>query len=183
MHQVAVHLLILYAYGALIFLLHADKPIHCVAQLIGLLSLLCFPLCHKENLDFSKMFISWLCWVLLVACGIVIVLGGIFHCDVWTVVVALGLSCCMTCWILVPQAGLELMAPALQGRFLTTGPPGKPLHDYLNQRTTIHVWPQFLNNINLIPARIMPLKSFHLVVVCIWLQVTENQIVKRVFFS
>lgn len=58
MHQVAVHLLILYAYGALIFLLHADKPIHCVAQLIGLLSLLCFPLCHKENLDFSKMFIS-----------------------------------------------------------------------------------------------------------------------------
>lgn len=40
------------------FLPHADKPIHCVSQLIGLLSLLCFPLCHKENLDFSKMFIS-----------------------------------------------------------------------------------------------------------------------------
>ena len=64
------------------------------------------------------------------ACGIVIVLGGIFHCDIWTVVVALGLSCCMTCWILVPQAGLELMAPALQGRFLTTGPPGKSLVRY-----------------------------------------------------
>ena len=44
--------------GALIFLPRADKPIHCVSQLIGLLSLLCFPLCHKENLDFSKMFIS-----------------------------------------------------------------------------------------------------------------------------
>lgn len=58
MHQVAVHLLILYAYGALIFLPHADKPIYCVSELIGLLSLLCFPLCHKENLDFSKMFIS-----------------------------------------------------------------------------------------------------------------------------
>ena len=27
--------------------------------------------------------------------------------------------------ILVPQPGIEPMTPALQGRFLTTGPPGK----------------------------------------------------------
>ena len=30
-----------------------------------------------------------------------------------------------TCGILVPQTGLEPTYPALEGRFLTTGPPGK----------------------------------------------------------
>ena len=37
-----------------------------------------------------------------------------------------GLSCSLTCWILVPQPGMEPMYPALQGEFLTTGPPGNP---------------------------------------------------------
>ena len=78
---------------------------------------------------------------------------------------ACGLSCFAACGILVSRPGIKPIFSALQGRFLTTGPPGKPLHDCLNQRTTIHVWPQFLNNTNLIPARIMPLKSFHLVFV------------------
>ena len=40
---------------------------------------------------------------------------------------ALRLSCFMPCRILVPQPGLEPMSPALQGGFLTTGPPGKSL--------------------------------------------------------
>ena len=35
-----------------------------------------------------------------------------------------GLSCSMACGILVPEPGFELMSFALQGRFLTTGPPG-----------------------------------------------------------
>ena len=35
-----------------------------------------------------------------------------------------GLSC-PTCGILVPQPGTELTSLALEGRFLTTGPPGK----------------------------------------------------------
>ena len=45
---------------------------------------------------------------------------------------ALGLSSCGTqaylhcsMWNL-PRLGIELMSPALAGRFLTTGPPGKP---------------------------------------------------------
>ena len=39
---------------------------------------------------------------------------------------ALGLlSCPATCGILVPQPGIEPTAPAMQGRFLTTGPPKK----------------------------------------------------------
>ena len=33
----------------------------------------------------------------------------------------------MACGILVPQPGMEPMSPALEGRFLTTGPPGKSL--------------------------------------------------------
>ena len=35
------------------------------------------------------------------------------------------LSCPAECGILVPQPGIEPMSPALQGTYLTTGPPGK----------------------------------------------------------
>ena len=34
---------------------------------------------------------------------------------------------CVACGILVPQPGIELVSPALQGRFLITGPLGKSL--------------------------------------------------------
>ena len=39
-----------------------------------------------------------------------------------------GLSCPMICGILVPQPGLKPTCPALQGGFLTSGPPGKSPH-------------------------------------------------------
>ena len=40
--------------------------------------------------------------------------------------VAAGSLCCpMGCGILVPQLGVKPMSPALEDRFLTTGPPGK----------------------------------------------------------
>ena len=38
------------------------------------------------------------------------------------------LSCSTTCGILVPQPGIKPVSPALESRFLTTGPPGKSLH-------------------------------------------------------
>ena len=41
-----------------------------------------------------------------------------------SVVTAHGLSCSLACGILVPEPGFELMSFALQGGFLTTGPPG-----------------------------------------------------------
>ena len=41
------------------------------------------------------------------------------------VVAARGLSCPRACRILVPQPGIKLSSPTLQGRFLTTGPPEK----------------------------------------------------------
>ena len=40
-------------------------------------------------------------------------------------VVACRLNCSIACGILVPQPGIEPASPALQSRFLTTGPPGK----------------------------------------------------------
>ena len=43
-----------------------------------------------------------------------------------SVVIALKLSCSVACGILVPLPGIEPMFPALEGRFLTPGPPGKP---------------------------------------------------------
>ena len=42
-----------------------------------------------------------------------------------SVVVAGGLSRYAVCAILFPWLGIELLSPALQGGFLTTGPPGK----------------------------------------------------------
>ena len=40
-------------------------------------------------------------------------------------VLAHGLSCSAACGILAPQPVIERVSPALQGKFLTTGPPGK----------------------------------------------------------
>ena len=46
---------------------------------------------------------------------------------IWLIslVVAHGLSCPAPCGILVPKPGMEPESPALEGRFLTTGLPGK----------------------------------------------------------
>ena len=44
-----------------------------------------------------------------------------------SIVAAPGFSCSKACEILIPQPGIEPMFPALQGRFLTTGLPGKSL--------------------------------------------------------
>ena len=42
-----------------------------------------------------------------------------------SVVVAHGLSCATACGTLVSWPGMEPMSPSVEGRFLTTGPPGK----------------------------------------------------------
>ena len=61
-------------------------------------------------LIFIYLFI-WLRQELVAACGL-------FH-------VACGLSCPVACGILVPRPGIEPAFLALEGVFLTTGPPGK----------------------------------------------------------
>ena len=44
-----------------------------------------------------------------------------------SLVVVCGLSSSMACGILVPRPGIKPTSPALQGGFLTSGPPGKAL--------------------------------------------------------
>ena len=56
--------------------------------------------------------------------------SGFSNCGSWalesgSVVIAHHLSRPLTCGILVLQPGIKLVSPALTGRFLTTGPPGK----------------------------------------------------------
>ena len=84
------------------------------------------------GVNFFDVFVYlWLRWVLAAACRIFVVLCVIFCCGMWSlkcvssVVVLHRLSCPSACEILVPQTGIEPMSPALQGRLLTTGPPGK----------------------------------------------------------
>ena len=42
-----------------------------------------------------------------------------------------GLSCSVACSILVPQPGIKPTSPELQGRFFTTGLPGKSCHPFI----------------------------------------------------
>ena len=62
----------------------------------------------SQSIYFKKYLIYlfvWLCGVSVAACRLS--------------------SCSSVYGILVPQAGIERVSTALQGRFLTTGPPGK----------------------------------------------------------
>ena len=60
----------------------------------------------------------WLLWVLVAACRIIITVYGFLL--LWC-----RFSCPVECGVLVPQPRIELMSPALEGGFLTTGLPGK----------------------------------------------------------
>ena len=81
-------------------------------------------------------FISWLHRVL-------VAVHGIFHCGTQTlqlcsVVVVCGFSCPSTCGVLVPRPGIKPVFPAWQGRFLTTGPPGKSLKQCILKEFNSH---------------------------------------------
>ena len=57
-----------------------------------------------------------------------------------SVAVVHGLSCPMAYGILVPQPGREPGPPALEGRFLTTGPPGKsPESKFFSNKSMVTV--------------------------------------------
>ena len=76
---------------------------------------------------------TWLLRVLVAARGIFPAACRILHYCSWTlqlwsmgsVVAALGLCFSEACGILVPWPRIKPLTPALQGRFLTTGRPGK----------------------------------------------------------
>ena len=51
---------------------------------------------------------------------------SVLHCGVQdSVVVAQGISCPVACVVLAPRPEMELVFPASEGGFFTTGPPGK----------------------------------------------------------
>ena len=109
-----------------------------------------------SSICYSIYFFIWLCRVLVAACRIFVAVCGIFCCGMWdlllrhagfrahglsscgtwalehvgSVVAACGLSWPVECGILVPRPGIEPASPALEGGFLTTGPPGKSLFLY-----------------------------------------------------
>ena len=67
---------------------------------------------------------------------------GLSSCDAWalehvgSVVVARHLSFSMAYETLVPEPGIEPVSPALQGRFLTTGPPSLDGYFRMGQKQT-----------------------------------------------
>jgi len=71
--------------------------------------------------------------------------AGFCSCSTWTleytgsVVVAHELSCSVARGILVPQPGMKPVSPALQGTFLTTGPPGKPPTNLFHTSLPLHM--------------------------------------------
>ena len=73
-----------------------------------------------------------LCRALVTACGIFVAACRLFSSSTRALecvgsVKARGLSCPVACEILVPRPGIKPRSPALEGEFVTTGPPGKPL--------------------------------------------------------
>ena len=86
--------------------------------------------------------------------SLVVALGLFSNCGTWalermgSVVVARGLSCPVACGILVPQAAIEPASPALEGGFLTTGPPGSPCNVII----------KYVININTLPRTVFELE-------------------------
>ena len=93
----------------------------------------------------------WLHWVLVVTCAL--------HCRVQapecagSKVVVLEHICSVTCGILVPWPGIKPKSLALQGRFLTTGPPGKSQDSLLLGGKAFQNWPTDLMKSNKSSAR------------------------------
>ena len=59
-----------------------------------------------------------------------VVLHGLWSTGV-SVIEAHRINCLVACGILVPRPGIEPASPALQGRFLITGPPRKSLLSFI----------------------------------------------------
>ena len=81
--------------------------------------------CGMQDLRCSMWNLLLWCTGSLVQCGLLSSCGTRALERAGSVVAAYGPSCPMACGILVPQLGIEPLSPALEGGFLTTGPPGK----------------------------------------------------------
>ena len=71
--------------------------------------------------------------------GSLLVARGLPSCGAWLQCLCVGLVDPLDPRrILVPRPGIELLSPALQGRFLTTGPPGKSLNSLHLYHSLLH---------------------------------------------
>ena len=73
---------------------------------------------------FTIYLFIWLCQVLVAARRLFVAVRGLPRCGTQALEHA-GLVAPLTCGFLVPRPGIEPASPALEGRFLTTRPPGK----------------------------------------------------------
>ena len=80
----------------------------------------------KDIVSFFFNLFIWLHQILVAAHWIFVASCEIFCCSAWTLAVVHRLSCPVTYGILVPGSGIEPASSAVQGRLLTTGPPGSP---------------------------------------------------------
>ena len=81
---------------------------------------------------FKNYLFIWLCWVLVAAHGIFITSCGILHCGTWKLSSCGMQACCSgACGILVAWPLIKPVSSVLQGKFLTTGPPGKSFSFFL----------------------------------------------------
>ena len=71
----------------------------------------CVSLCTRSPAYILGFYCFWLHWVFIATCRF---------------------SCLRAHRILVPRPGMETMFPALEGRVLTTGPPGKLQHMFIS---------------------------------------------------
>ena len=81
--------------------------------------------------------------VLCLSCGMRCLRCIMWNLSLWlmdSLVMVWGLSCSHTCRILVPWPGIEPTSLALQGGFLTTGPPGKSPLFFFNKNSLNSIW-------------------------------------------
>ena len=72
-------------------------------------------------------------WGFIAVYGLLAVVYGLSLAAAW------GFSCPAACGILVPQLRIKPASPALEGRFLTNGPPGKSLSFYFKNSQIVHI--------------------------------------------
>ena len=112
---------------------------------------------HKEQESSHPFFvIAGLKYLFILLRWILIAVGEIFPCSAGTlglqsnhwrsVVAVLWLSCSVAGGILVPHWRIKLASPALQGRFLTTGPPGKSLRTIVLSGMTVELTAFIIKN-------------------------------------
>ena len=94
-----------------------------LATLKTKISLVCFV--DSRLSGFKSFYCIWLHPVSVGTYAIFNTSCKVFCWGAQTLVVVWGLSFSMTCGILLPQLGTEPLSPALQGRFLASGPPAR----------------------------------------------------------